>query len=143
MYAVSTYGVPPNGPSCNDIGVCKADGVSTDWGCYECALLGGQNGEYDGGDCAGAYADGLGIEGNCADGVPELCELIDCLDACEAAAPDQSWVCVCGSADEPSCDYTRAPAGTCLGDNPTGAEWMYGLNGWMTCVRSTCYSACG
>jgi hypothetical protein len=51
-------------------------------------------------------------------------------------------MCACGTADEASCEYARAAPGTCLGDNPAGAEWMYGVDGWVTCLEAVCYFSC-
>ena len=138
MYASSTYGNPFT-PACDDIGECFGEG-SPDLGCFECAVLGGVS-YVDSGACAGEYAACKGIAGDCSDGEPECCQVEACLDACQAT-PAAYWDCACGSADEADCDLATAPAGSCFGDNPTGADLMYGDDGWVTCVAQVCFTSC-
>ena len=103
--------------------------------CMDCTIN-------DIGQCAASQLACLGEAGNCSDGEPECCSALMCREAC-MVNPASYWNCMCGSADQDSCDPESAPAGTCAGDNPVGFPLLYGPTGIFTCVETNCPTTCG
>ncbi|NUO47902.1 MAG: hypothetical protein HOV80_03500 [Polyangiaceae bacterium] len=96
----------------------------------------------DVGQCAESYFECLGTAGDCSNGVPECCSALMCREAC-SVDPANYWACMCGSADQASCDPATAPVGTCAGDYPAGFPLLYGPEGVFTCVETNCPTTCG
>jgi hypothetical protein len=137
--SVSSYGTGVSQTQyCNDLGQCHGD--SPYLGCFECAVFGGTT-YLNSGACADNYLECKGASGDCFDGEPQCCQLETCLETC-SADPSGYWDCACGSQDEAGCTTALAPAGSCFGDYPIGAELMYGPLGWVACVADVCVSSC-
>ncbi|NUO49229.1 MAG: hypothetical protein HOV80_10275 [Polyangiaceae bacterium] len=116
--------------------------------CLECATPHKGGGNSDDAQVCAQWFDGcFGDDRECTSpSESSCCEFTACRAACEdmhGLDSSAAWLCICGSSSRELCRLNDAGEGTCVFEHSEGAARTLGINGWQTCVYSTCESLCG
>lgn len=123
---------------CDAIQICQGDGFNPESGCLECSIYGDSTVAVDGGVCAESYFSCFGSNGDCSDGDPDCCAVLDCVELCNEQ-PD-FLDCVCTNDGSSCLSLEEQQPGTCIGDHPSGTLTY---TSFTSCVfEDVCFESC-
>jgi hypothetical protein len=93
----------------------------------------------DAGKCLSQYQTCFGTVGDCSDGTPECCALLDCVDTCDfdldgAIAAGEELDCVCTN-DGVDCVMEPPDSTTCFALHAAGLD---AITAYQNCVYGAC-----